>query len=117
MMATAKPCPTCLGAARIGPNMVQCSTCIGTGVAPYVPTPFAKYGTTRALCNKCGGTGRQVGTFGSSGKCATCRGTGRKLPVYETCPRCHGSGDVSNPIGELDECPACSGDGAIVNTA
>jgi DnaJ-class molecular chaperone len=110
----AKPCPQCSGAGRVGSNFVQCATCVGTGVAPYVPPPFAKYGTTRALCNKCGGSGK-AGPFAQT--CNVCRGTGRKLPVYETCPYCHGEGAVESRIGEMLECSSCSGDGALVHTA
>lgn len=109
----AQTCPTCGGGGRIGPLHTQCSTCIGTGVAPYVPPPFAKYGTTRSLCNKCGGSGKS-GPFVQ--KCGDCRGTGRKLPVYETCPYCHGEGAVEGK-GEMDECSACCGDGALVHPA
>lgn len=113
----AAACTACHGAGRIGDLQAQCSTCVGTGVAPYVPPSFAKYGTTRVLCAKCGGSGRQVGAFGFSSLCDRCRGTGRKLPVYETCPACHGAGATESAIGEMLECASCKGDGALVHTA
>lgn len=72
------------------PVAVPCATCDGDGVAP---------GTSPAVCDRCGGTGRlqQVsrsafGEFVRTQACPRCGGAGRL--VEHPCPACEGAGRV-----------------------
>lgn len=68
------------------PNMVNCSTCDGSGAKP---------GSSPITCSTCGGAGQvrmQQGFFA----------------IQQTCPACHGMGRVIE-----DHCTDCRGEGRI----
>ena len=64
------------------------------------------------VCDKCGGTGAEVGSRKT--QCPTCGGRGQVVSsrgffhISQTCPRCHGAGEIIEK-----PCQKCRGEGRV----
>lgn len=99
-------CPACRGTGCIR-HRSYCSGCLGTG--NRITEISERVGVT---CNRCGGSGRDIGPHGNI--CLGCggRGTSEKIIMHRDihqCLDCHGE-----PVATWDtECQLCDGDGRI----
>ncbi len=109
------PCPWC----STSNQQTYCEKCSGAG---YVGCRRC-FGTTRALCGGCGGSGVEImvfsdGTKASSRKCDGCSGKG-----YTRCEVCEGGkrpcdcrGSGTQPMAP-ERCPMCEGTGKLADVA
>lgn len=96
--------------------------CAGCGGAGYLGC-FACFGTTKALCDSCGGSGAEImvysdGTKASSTKCGACSGKG-----HLRCDACDGGkkpctcGGSGSQRMTAERCPMCGGSAKLLDVA